>query len=103
MEELASHAEIEWASGYDAYARIAADPAILGAIIGQAHRGLRETGSVPAWCGVDLLRAWAFLLTRPAEERPGLEPLERDWFAVLDAIAVHPDARLQDLPPVRTD
>lgn len=103
MEELASQPEIEWAESYDAYARLAGGPAELWALIEPAHRHLRETGDVPGWCGVDFLRGWAFLLTRPAAERPGVEPLERDWFAVLDAISAHPHARLQDLPPTRTD
>jgi len=103
VEELASHAEIEWANSYDAYARVASDPAVLWSLIEPAHRHLREQGEVPTWCGVDFLRAWAFLLTRPATERPPVEPLERDWFAILDAIAAHPGTRLQDLPPVRTD
>lgn len=101
MEELASYAEVEWAGTYDAYARLAATPEALWALIEPAHRHLRRTGEMPGWCGVDLLRGWAFLLTRP--ERPRGEELGRDWFAVLDAISAHPDARLEDLPPGRTD
>jgi hypothetical protein len=101
MEELASQVEIEWASTYDGYARIAATPEALWAVVEPAHRHLKQTGEVPGWCGVDLLRAWAFLLTR--DDRPPGVGLGTAWFAVLDAISAHPAARLQDLPPTRTD
>ena len=102
MEELASQAEIEWAHTYDAYARVAADPAVLWSILEPAHRELRETGQVPEWCGVDFLRAWAFFMVR-ADRHQGGGSLGRDWFTVLDAISAHPEATLQDLPPTRTD
>ena len=106
MEELASQAEIEWASSYDAYARIDATPEMLWAVVEPAHRHLQRTGEVPGWCGVDLLRAWAFLLTRddlPAGVASAGAGLGGAWFAVLDAVRAHPEARLQDLPPARTD
>jgi hypothetical protein len=97
---MASRAEIDWAGSYDGYARIAGDAQALWALLEPADRQLRATGAVPAWCGVDLLRAWAFATTRP--EWPAA-PLGYGWFAVLDAISAHPDARLADLPPGRTD
>lgn len=104
MEELASKAEIDWARSYDAYARIAATPQALWALVEPAHRELLTTGRVPPWCGVDFLRTWAFALTSPAIAELGIDTgLGAAWFALLDAISAHPESRLVDLPPGRTD
>ncbi len=97
---MASAAEIAWAGSYDGYARVAATPQALWRLVAEADEVVRTTGSVPSWCGVDLLRAWAFGATRPEWPAPSLG---YGWFAVLDAISAHPEARLADLPPGRTD
>ena len=97
---MASQAEIDWAGSYNGYHRIAGSPEMLWGMVEPADRAVRETGAVPQWCGVDLLRAWAFGATRP--EWPAAS-LGYGWFALLDAIAAHPEARFADVPPGRTD
>lgn len=97
---MASQAEIVWATSYDGYGRLASEPAALHRLIAEAERDLLNGGAVPQWCGVDLLRGWAFGLMQP--EWPGAR-LGTGWFALLDAISAHPEARLQDIPPGRTD
>lgn len=58
------HQVIAWAHDYNAYRRLAATPEHLENLLEPAFRIYRATGEVPAWCGVDLLRGWAFLLVR---------------------------------------
>lgn len=97
---MASQGELEWAADYDGYARLAGTPASLYGLVQGAEAELFETGAVPSWCGVDLLRGWAFGLGRA--EWPGRR-LGVHWFALLDAISAHPEARFADVPPGRTD
>ena len=58
------------------------------------------SGRIPEWCGVDLLRAWAFYRQRE-HHNLGHGPMARDWDDVLDAIRRHPAATNGDLPPYR--
>lgn len=102
METLATQDEIDWARTYDAWTRLAATPETLWSLVSEAHRELVGAGTVPEWCGVDLLRGWAFLAVdelRPAE----MAPLGQHWLELLDAIRAHPGSSLADLPPVRSD
>lgn len=80
----------EWALGYPAYDRLASGLEELAALLEPARREYRATGVVPAWCGVDLLRGWAFLLHRLAELGGGAAGPE--WDAVLATLARHPEA-----------
>lgn len=74
-----------WALEYPAYVRLAGGLEELAALLEPARRDLRASGVVPGWCGVDLLRGWAFLLHRLAELGGGA--LGAEWDAVLDALA----------------
>lgn len=80
----------EWALGYPAYDRLASGLEELAALLEPARREYRAAGAAPAWCGVDLLRGWAFLLHRLAELGGGTAGPE--WDAVMAALARHPEA-----------
>ena len=96
------HRQIVFAGTYDGYARLA-PPAELGALLDRPQREHAATGVVPAWCGIDLLRGWAFFLVR-ADRHGGGYALalggtrEDEWLAVLGAIARHPLGRELDVP-----
>lgn len=100
-EGRATPEEIEWALAYNAYDRLAAEPGDLGRLLSTARDGFRSTGRVPGWCGVDLLRGWAFYLVR-ADYFAGGGTLGEEWQAVLSAVREHPVARRQDRPPTST-
>lgn len=63
-EDSSTPEELEWALAYNAYERLAENPAGLEHLLSPALDGFRTTGRVPGWCGVDLLRGWAFYLVR---------------------------------------
>lgn len=95
-----TQAEIHWAHRYNGYQRLAETPEKLGDLIEPARREWRSTNRVPDWCGVDLLRGWAFYLTR--EDRfSGGGTLGKEWDSVLDAIRHHRAATGADRPPPR--
>lgn len=96
----AREAEAEWAYTYDGYRRLAAEPRYLEAIVDVARDEYRRTGRVPGWCGVDLLRGWAFMLHRVGHFSSD-EVYDAEWDAVLDAVRGHPAAHPDDLPPSR--
>lgn len=96
----ATTAEVMWVHRYDAYRRLAATPEGLAAILEPARAEYDRTRRVPEWCGVDLLRGWAFFLVRRDHHRGG-GSLDDEWRAVLDALRQHPDAAAADLPPRR--
>ncbi|MER7557820.1 hypothetical protein ABTZ46_12805 [Nocardioides sp. NPDC126508] len=89
-DSVATEVELEWA--------LAADPAAPVELVEEVLTALRATGSTPE-VGVDVLRAAAFRLV--SEDR--LDEVGRGWLELLDAVRAHPDARLADLPPARTD
>lgn len=98
---MASEAELRWALGYNGYERFASSHDGGDAyhrLLQPAMREYEATGRVPDWCGVDLLRAWAFYRQRE-HHMDGISPMAEDWDAVLDAIRRHPAARASDLPP----
>ncbi|CAB4934406.1 unannotated protein [freshwater metagenome] len=88
---------VEWAHRYDGYARLAATPDALTELLDPARRAWLDTGGIPDWCGVDLLRGWMFWLAR-ADYFGGSDPDE--WAALAVALSRHPDAQPADRPPV---
>ncbi len=62
--DRAGSADVEWAHEYDGYTRLASTPEQLEKLLRRARNSYRTHGRVPSWCGVDLLRGWAFLLVR---------------------------------------
>lgn len=98
---MVSDAELRWALDYNGYERFAGGTGGTEVFIRLLQPAMREyeaTGRVPDWCGVDLLRAWAFYRQRE-HHMDGLGPMAPDWDAVLDAIRRHPAATSSDLPP----
>ena len=95
-----TEAELRWAIEYDGYKRIASSPELLAEVLRPAMDEFERTGRVPAWCGVDLLRAWAFYRQRE-HHHDGLSPMAQDFQPVLEAIRRHPDAKAEDMPPSR--
>ena len=89
-EGVATEVELEWA--------LAGDREAPTELVEEVLTGLRTTGRTPE-VGVDVLRAAAFRLV--SEDR--LDEVGRGWLELLDAVRAHPDARLADLPPARTD
>jgi hypothetical protein len=94
----ATQDQIEWAHFYDGYRRLAASPRDLERLLDEARRSYHSSGQVPAWCGVDLLRGWAFYLVR-ADRFAGGGTLDEEWVAVLGRLREHPDAHGSDRPP----
>lgn len=97
--------QIAWAHRCNGYARLAGSPADLEVILEPARAEYRRTGRVPEWCGVDLLRGWAFYLTRMDRHWGGygLEEggsLVQEWQAVMAGLAAHEDAAGDDVPPM---
>jgi len=104
FERLISE-QVEWAHRYNGYARLALTPEHLVQILEPAWHEYRQTNRVPEWCGVDLLRGWAFYLTRADRHGGGYGLMERgtmidEWRAVLERIATHEEATAEDVPPL---
>ena len=101
--------QVMWAHTYSAYERLAGGqqgPRALARLLEPAWREFERTGRVPEWCGVDLLRGWAFYLAREDRFDGGYlldagGAKAREWEAVLEQIAAHPSARGADVPPLR--
>jgi len=96
----ATAAEVMWAHRYDGYRRLARSPGDLATLLEPARAEYERTRRVPEWCGVDLLRGWAFFLVRRDHHR-GEGSLDDEWRAVLEALRQHPDAVGDDRPPRR--
>lgn len=100
--------QVAWAHTYDGYQRLAggdAGPAALKLLLHPAIEEWRRTGHVPDWCGVDLLRGWAFYLARADHHGRGYGLVAdsdalQEWNAVLARIAAHPAGRPEERPPV---
>jgi len=98
-------AQIDWAHEYDGYARLAGSPQALATLLETAWRQYHQTGRVPEWCGVDILRGWAFYLTRADRHGGGYGlaeggPMVQEWNAVLERIATHEATGPGDTPPL---
>lgn len=89
-EGVATEGELEWA--------LAGESAAPTELVEEVLTKLRTTGRTPE-VAVDVLRAAALRLV--SEDR--LDEVGRGWLELLDAVRAHPDARLADLPPARTD
>ena len=106
--ELLMQRQIVWALTYDGYRRLAGGeegPTALARLLEPAWREYQDTGRVPEWCGVDLLRGWAFYLTREDRHGGGYNLTEggikiAEWDAVLKRIASHPGTRPEERPPL---
>ena len=55
---------LEFAATYNAYNQIAAEPETLSTMYEPIRRVWKQTGEVPEWMGVDLLRGLLFLMYR---------------------------------------
>jgi hypothetical protein len=88
--DVATEGEVEWA--------LAGDPTAPDGLVEEVLTALRASGRTPE-VDVDVLRAAAYRLV--TEDR--LDEVGRGWLELLDAVRAHPDARLADLPPARTD
>lgn len=98
VDDVVTEADIRWAMSYNAYERLAADGGELQQLLEPVRRAFATAGRVPAWCGVDLLRGWAFLLQRE-DYFSGGGTLGVEWHAILGALRVHPNATHDDVPP----
>lgn len=95
-DDVATEDEVEWAlAGAPAAPDDPVDPADP---VEEVLSALRATGRTPE-VAVEVLRAAAYRLV--SEDR--LDDVGRGWLELLDAVRAHPDARLADLPPARTD
>lgn len=97
--------QIAWAHEYNAYERLAESPGDLHRLLEPAWAEFERQRQVPQWCGVDLLRGWAFYLVRADRHGGGYDLGEggskmREWAAVLERIAAHPAAQASDRPPL---
>jgi uracil-DNA glycosylase len=101
MSERNRHTQLEWALRYDGYRRLAATPEKLELLLRRARNYWATHGVLPDWCGVDLLRGWAFYLAR-ADHQAGGGTLDSEWDAVLRVLSAHPDALPDDRPPAAT-
>lgn len=92
-----SSSQIEWTRRYDGHRRLAGTPERLTELLHPARAHYRAHDLVPDWCGVDLLRGWAFHLagSGAAVEAHVLDELD----AVTEALRRHPAAEPQDRPP----
>lgn len=100
MADGIDFALLAWAGSYDGYQRIAGDGKRIHDVLRPVREALEETGEVPAWAGVDLLRGYAFVMVR-ADRHAGGGTLGRNFLAVVDAIDRHPATRPGERPPRR--
>ena len=97
-------AQLYWAHQYRGYDRFATVDA-YSPLITPAELEYERTGRIPAWCGVDYLRAWAFMLAR-RERHSGTWAFALSlgflakWNALMQAIYDHPAASADDRPPL---
>lgn len=93
---------IQWAHCYDGYKRIARGAPQLAEVLRPLRESFAQTGAIPDWAGIDLLRAWAFLLVRVDTHRQaGGATLGAEFAAVVDAIDRHPVAAPRERSPLQ--
>lgn len=83
--------QLDWAQRFDAYERLAGTREELQRLLGSARNSYQIQGRTPDWCGIDLLRGWAFLLAEEIACR-GTGELWAEWNAVVARIPDYPDA-----------
>lgn len=97
-------AQVEWAHEYNGYDRFV-HLERFRELLAPADEEYRRTGRVPEWCGVDYLKAWAFIIVR-ADRHAGGRMFDSEnedlvlWDAILHAIHEHPAATPADRPPL---
>lgn len=97
-----TQAQLRWALRYNGLERLASGPDRLEGLLHSARHSFATDGQVPKWCGVDLLRGWAFWLgTRDdsADNMVGGVGFGDEWTAVLRRLNEHPGAHGADRPP----
>ena len=101
--------QLVWVHAYDGYERLARSPDALEALLAPARRDFRSQHAVPAWCGVDFLKGWAFYIAREDRHATGGYSISdpdsdtyAEWQAVLATLVSHPGGRLEDRPPMRS-
>ena len=103
--------QIAWAHTYNGYDRLAGGveggPEALARVLEPAWREYQGSSRVPTWCGVDLLRGWAFYLTRADRHGGGYDLAKGDskvseWQADLTRVVEHPNVRPEERPPLAT-
>ena len=87
----ASPGMIQWAHCYNGYKRLARGGPQLMELLHPHREKFAQSGEIPDWAGIDLLRGWAFLLARiDNQQQGGGRTLGREFAAVVDAIDRHP-------------
>ena len=77
---------LEFAATYNAYNQIAAEPETLSAMYEPIRRVWKQTGEVPEWMGVDLLRGLLFLMYREGHFGYDDDSTLRQMHQVIEAI-----------------
>ena len=75
--------------------------AALGAVLTPLQDEFQRTRTIPAWAGVDLLRAWAFWCTRAHYHSGGYRSLTQERpevLAIVEALRRHSGATAGDRP-----
>jgi hypothetical protein len=105
-DEEPLHRQVRCANLYGGYQRLESPPDALRVLIESTQREWERTGRIPAWRGFDFLREPAFHITRADRHgggyglAPGGSTLA-EWRAVVRAIADHPGASGEPIPPFR--
>lgn len=101
MSSAVTQRQIDWILEYNGYERLAGSPRELRQVIDPARDEYERTNMVPGWCGLDLLRGWAFFLIRADRLFADYGSFDSEVLAVLDAYARHPVVanRPELLPP----
>ena len=96
---------IKWVYSYDGYKRLASEPPVLHDVLQPLWNAISESGEIPAWAGVDLLKGLAFTMMRDDHWDKDVEyTLARpEFMAIVDAIQRHPPTRSKDWPPLLGD
>lgn len=92
---------INWAQRYNGYERIAEDHEHANPIFEPLQEKLLESGEIPRWIGVDLLRGWAFFIAR-GHRWSGHNSIFVDcpeFELIAEAVRHHPAATPTDMPP----
>jgi len=79
---------LEFAATYNAYNQIAGEPETLSAMYEPIRRVWYQTGKVPEWMGVDLLRGLLFLMFRQDHFGYDDGSIIRQMHQVIEAIRI---------------
>ena len=101
LEQSYDHQQmVDWAQSYNAYQRLASKH--LPEVLAPLRAVIAETGLVPEWAGVDLLRGLVFWLTRAAANREAPEDVlhEPEFIVVTNALLTRLPSHSRYRPPV---